>query len=89
VHDPVAMEEARLRHFGDRVEYAGSEYEACRDAHGMLLVTEWLQYRRPDWERLAEVLAEPVVFDGRNLWEPARMRERGFAYYPVGRETVT
>ena len=88
VHDPVAMEEARSRHFGDRVLYADSEYGACRDADGMLLVTEWLQYRRPDWERLASVLAEPVVFDGRNLWEPERMRERGFAYYPVGRETV-
>ncbi len=87
VHDPVAMSEARGR-FGDRVEYADNEYEACRGADGMVLVTEWLQYRRPDWERLSGELAEPVVFDGRNLWEPDRMRERGFAYYPIGRETV-
>jgi UDPglucose 6-dehydrogenase len=88
VHDPVAMEEAR-RNFGDRVEYADDEYAACRGADAVVLVTEWLQYRRPDWDRLAGELREPVVFDGRNLFEPERMRDRGFAYHPVGRETVT
>ena len=87
VHDPVAMEEAR-RHFGDRVEYADDEYAACRGADAMVLVTEWLQYRRPDWDRLAGELEEAVVFDGRNLFEPERMRDRGFSYHPVGRETV-
>ncbi len=88
VHDPVAMQPARELHFGDRVEYAEDEYAACAGADAMLLVTEWLQYRRPDWDRLMDTLAEPVVFDGRNLFEPARMRARGFAYFPIGREQV-
>lgn len=88
VHDPVAMPVARER-FGDRVEYAADEYAACRDADALVIVTEWLQYRRPDWRVLAELLEEPVLFDGRNLFEPDRMREQGFEYYPIGREQVT
>ena len=88
VHDPAAMEEARAR-FGDRVEYAGDQYAACEGADGLVLVTEWLQYRRPDWERLRDSMARPVVFDGRNLFEPGRMAERGFDYHPVGRRSVT
>jgi len=86
-HDPAAMEEARRR-FGDRIEYAADEYEACDGADGLILCTEWLQYRRPDWEELGERLARKVVFDGRNLFEPDRMRRRDFAYYPIGREIV-
>ncbi len=88
VHDPIAMEVAREFHFEDRVEYAEDEYAACEGADAMLLVTEWLQYRRPDWERLRAALREPVIFDGRNLWDPDRMRQRGYAYYPIGREQV-
>jgi len=88
VHDPVAMEVARSRHFGDRVDYCDDEYDACEGADALLIVTEWLQYRRPRWERLAKALREPIVFDGRNLFEPARLRERGFRYYPIGREVV-
>ena len=87
VHDPEALESAR-QVFGDRVDYAEDEYEACEGAHGLLIVTEWLPYRRPDWERLRAAMAEPVLFDGRNLFEPQRMRERGFRYLPIGRETV-
>jgi len=88
VHDPAAMDEARHRHFGDRVEYAGDEYAACEGADGLVILTEWLQYRRPDWAALAASLKEKTVFDGRNLFEPERMRSRGFGYHPIGRETV-
>ncbi|MFQ5889764.1 MAG: UDP-glucose dehydrogenase family protein [Gemmatimonadota bacterium] len=88
VHDPVAMEAARTRHFGDRVSYAQDEYEACGGADALILVTEWLQYRRPDWDRLARALRSRIVFDGRNLFEPGRMRREGFEYYPIGREQV-
>ncbi len=87
VHDPVAMPAARDV-FGDRVTYAPDEYAACRRADALVIVTEWLQYRRPDWDRLAEALEAPVVFDGRNLFEPERLRERGFAYHPIGRAQV-
>ncbi|MFQ5528882.1 MAG: UDP-glucose dehydrogenase family protein [Gemmatimonadota bacterium] len=87
-HDPVAVDVAREWHFGDRVEYASDEYEACEGADALIVATEWHQYRRPDWTRVAAGLRTPIVFDGRNLFRPARMREAGFEYYPIGREQV-
>jgi UDPglucose 6-dehydrogenase len=88
VHDPVAESTARRWYLGDRVEYPGDEYAACRGADGLVILTEWLQYRRPDWERISGLLEERVVFDGRNLFDPGRMRSLGFEYYPIGREQV-
>jgi len=88
VHDPVAFEVAREWYLGDRVEYADDEYDACRDADALIVVTEWQQYRRPDWSRLSGLLEAPIVFDGRNLYRPERMRAEGFEYYPIGREQV-
>lgn len=88
VHDPAAMDSARRWHFGDRVEYGSDEYEACRGADALVVVTEWLRYRRPDWARLAHGLRRRVVFDGRNLFDPGPMRARGFEYYPIGKEQV-
>ena len=87
VHDPEAMEVARGV-FGDGVEYADGPYAAARGADGLLICTEWLPYRRPDWEQLGAAMTEPAVFDGRNLFEPGRMRERGFQYFPIGRPEV-
>ena len=89
VHDPVAMDVAREWHFGDRVDYAADAYKACTDADALLIVTEWLQYRRPDWPAVASELKTPVVFDGRNLFSPERMRDYGFTYYPIGRKQAT
>jgi UDPglucose 6-dehydrogenase len=68
VHDPVAADVARDFHLGDRVEYAADEYEACEAADALFVVTEWLQYRRPDWLRIRGLMRQPVVFDGRNLF---------------------
>ena len=85
VHDPVAMDAARELHLGESVEYAGDEYAACQDADGLLLVTEWLQYRRPDWTAVKSAMRQQVVFDGRNIFEPARMKAMGFEYYSIGR----
>lgn len=87
VHDPVAMAAAR-EHVGDRVRYAEDEYAACRDADALVLVTEWLQYRRPDWDELASVMRGRALFDGRNLFEPERMRDREWTYHSVGRPAV-
>ena len=87
-HDPVAVEVARELHLGDRVEYAADEYEACEAADALFVVTEWLQYRRPDWHRIRDLMRQPIVFDGRNLFEPSRMRRMGYEYYPIGREQV-
>ncbi len=87
-HDPVATDVAREWYLGDRIEYAGDEYEALASADALIVITEWLQYRRPDWQRIKVALAAPIVFDGRNLYDPARMRRYGFEYYPIGREQV-
>jgi len=84
VYDPVAMPVAR-RYLGDRVVYAENAYEALSGAAALAIVTEWNEFRRPDFERMHELLAEPVIFDGRNLYEPERMAERGFHYAAMGR----
>ena len=87
VHDPVAMDEAR-RHFEDRVVYASSNYEALKGADALLIHTEWLPYRRPDFPRMKGLLRTPVIFDGRNIYPLERMAELGFEYYSVGRVPV-
>ncbi|MBC8292651.1 MAG: UDP-glucose/GDP-mannose dehydrogenase family protein [Proteobacteria bacterium] len=87
VHDPEAMDVAR-EIFGDRVSYHRQNYEALDGADALLVVTEWNEFRRPDFERMRRRLKEPVVFDGRNLWEPSDMAELGFTYLPIGRPAV-
>ena len=84
----MATDVAREWSLGDRSEYAGDEYAALAGADALIVITEWLQYRRPDWQRIKLALAAPIVFDGRNLYDPARMRRHGFEYYPIGREQV-
>lgn len=88
VHDPVAARVAREWYLGDRVTYAKDQYEACEGADALIVITEWLQYRRPDWRRIGAALAGRIVFDGRNLFEPEAMMSAGFEYYPVGRRQV-
>ena len=86
-HDPVAEEEA-ARHLGDRVAYAPSNYEALEGVHALVIHTEWLPYRNPDFERMREAMAEPVIFDGRNLYDPADVAAAGFEYHSIGRPTA-
>jgi UDPglucose 6-dehydrogenase len=83
-HDPVATQVAK-RHFGDRVRYTESPYEALEKADGLFILTEWNEFRRPDFDRMKKLMQQPVVFDGRNVFDPARMRERGFVYFGIGR----
>jgi UDPglucose 6-dehydrogenase len=87
VHDPVAMEEAK-RHFGDAVEYHKNNYDALQGADALLIHTEWLPYRRPDFVRMREALSSPLILDGRNLYRPGTMKELGFEYHSVGRRPV-
>jgi UDPglucose 6-dehydrogenase len=87
-HDPAALETAR-RVFGDRITYCDRDYEAVEGADALLVVTDWLEYRRPNLKRVGEAMNEPVVFDTRNLYDVGKMRELGFTYYPLGREAVT
>jgi UDP-glucose 6-dehydrogenase len=83
-HDPVAHDTAH-RVFGDRIVYAPTPYAALEGADALFVVTEWMDFRFPDFDRMKQAMKSPVVFDGRNLWEPAKMRERGFSYFAIGR----
>jgi len=82
-YDPVATESARSL-LGDRVSYAASMYEAAEGADALVLVTEWKEFRGPDFARLAESMNSAVVLDGRNIWNPAELRALGFTYYGIG-----
>jgi len=84
VHDPAALASAR-RHLGDRVTYAKSVYDAVDGAAALAIVTEWLEYRNPDFERIKRAMTRPVVVDGRNLYDPQRMARLGFIYESIGR----
>jgi len=83
-HDPVAMEHAR-RLLGDRVQFVQNPYVAAEGADALFLVTEWNEFRQPDFARVKTSMKQPVLFDGRNIWNPARVRALGFTYYGVGR----
>lgn len=83
-YDPEAMETTR-RELGEAITYADDEYEALEEADALLVCTEWHEFRRPEFERIKELLARPLIFDGRNLYDPKRMAEKGFTYYSIGR----
>jgi UDPglucose 6-dehydrogenase len=83
-HDPVAMPEAQRR-LGDRITCAATNYEAVNGADALVIVTDWNEYRHPDFSRIKSSLARPIVIDGRNLYDPAKMRAMGFTYSSVGR----
>jgi UDPglucose 6-dehydrogenase len=84
VHDPVAMEVSKKQLEG-RVRFAANPYDAVEGAEALFLVTEWNEFRQPDFHRVKELMAKPVLFDGRNIWNPQRLRDMGFSYYGVGR----
>jgi len=85
-YDPVAMEEAK-RIFGENsnIKYANGNYETLIDADALLLVTEWNQFRYPDFVEIKNRLKNPVIFDGRNQYNPRELKKLGFAYYAIGR----
>ncbi len=82
-YDPVAMEEA-THDLGDRITYAKNEYEAIEGADALLVVTEWSEFRVPDFEEIKASLKNPLVFDGRNIFSIQRMAELGFEYHCIG-----
>ncbi|WP_018988205.1 UDP-glucose dehydrogenase family protein [Aromatoleum toluclasticum] len=85
-YDPVAMREAE-RIFGDdpRLSYAGRPKSALEGADALVIVTEWKEFRSPDFDAIRSRLRQPVIFDGRNLYEPARVRDAGIEYFGIGR----
>ena len=86
-YDPVAMENAK-RIFGKQISYGQNPYQTLEGASGLVIVTEWSEFRRPNFEKIKQLLKEPVIFDGRNLFEPKKMKELGFDYYSIGRMPV-
>ena len=85
-HDPVAMEEAKRR-LDSRISYASTNYEALNGADALVIVTDWNEYRHPDFLRIKEALKRPIVIDGRNLYTPEKLAKLGFMYRSFGRST--
>lgn len=83
-YDPKAIETAKL-HFGNRISYTNNSYEALKNADALLLLTEWNEFRRPDFDRIKGLMNSPVIFDGRNQYDPLRITEKGFKYFCIGR----
>ncbi|UCS93984.1 UDP-glucose/GDP-mannose dehydrogenase family protein [Echinicola marina] len=83
-YDPIAMDEAREHYLGDTITYCQDAYDACLGADALLLVTEWSEFRLPSWKALGRLLNQPLVFDGRNIYEQKYLEEQGFGYYGVG-----
>ena len=85
-YDPVAMPEARNIYKGEsRVRFADSPMAALEGADALAIVTEWKEFRSPDFQRIKQALRTPAIFDGRNLYDPAEVRKNGLEYYPIGR----
>jgi UDPglucose 6-dehydrogenase len=85
-YDPVAAEETR-RIYGDKasLKLCKSAYEAAEGADALVIVTEWKEFRSPDFDRLKELLKSPLIFDGRNIYDPSMLGRFGFTYYAIGR----
>jgi UDPglucose 6-dehydrogenase len=84
VYDPEAMDVARGI-FGSKATYAKDSYDALRGAEALAIVTEWQQFREPDFERMLKLMKSPVIFDGRNIYQPQQMKQYGFTYNSIGR----
>ncbi len=85
VFDPVAMLECRRR-LGDAVQYASDMYDATLNADALLLITEWKQFRMPSWGVLQKSMREPLIIDGRNIYDANELTEKGFIYKAIGRK---
>jgi UDPglucose 6-dehydrogenase len=83
-HDPEAIREA-TRIFGERIHYSNNQYDIINGADALAIITEWSEYRNPDFDKIKSLLKQPIIFDGRNLYEPRRMSLAGIEYFPIGR----
>ena len=85
-HDPVSLDEARRLELDQYATFFDDNYEALKDADGLIIITEWLDYREPDFYLIKKRLNSPVIFDGRNIYRPAKLKEKGFTYFGIGRK---
>jgi UDPglucose 6-dehydrogenase len=86
-YDPEAMPNVK-QHFGDSIEFSSSEYDALNAADALIICTEWGVFRNPDFQRMADLMKDKVIFDGRNLFDVDEMTEKGFYYNSIGRRTI-
>ena len=86
-YDPVAMEEGR-RILGDKITFAKDEYDACIDADALVLITEWSEFRVPNFRVLEKLLKNKLIFDGRNIYDPEEIMDHGFSCYSIGRKDI-
>ncbi len=86
--DPEAMNNVK-KLLGDKIVFATDEYDALKDADALLIATEWSLFRTPDFGRIDTLLKEKIIFDGRNLYDPAKMKEMGYYYNSIGREVIS
>jgi UDPglucose 6-dehydrogenase len=82
--DPEAMKVAKGI-FGSKIALVDRSYDALKGADALAIVTEWNEFREPDFVKMRKLLSAPVIFDGRNLYNPSQMKEHGFTYYSIGR----
>lgn len=87
-YDPEGMENVKNEVFGNQIQYAHTPYAALDDADALMVMTEWPQFRTPEFEKMSLLMKNKVIFDGRNVFELDQMRELGFTYYSIGREVV-
>jgi UDPglucose 6-dehydrogenase len=82
--DPVAINTAK-NIFGDKINYGKSPFDCLKDADALVVITEWNEFRHPDFEEIGRLLKRKVIFDGRNIYNPEKLRNMGFTYYGIGR----
>ena len=85
VYDPAAMDEVK-KVFYERIEYSKKSYDALEGADALVLITEWNEFREPDFKRILKSMNTPIVFDGRNIFNPRKLQDMGFTYYGIGRK---
>jgi UDPglucose 6-dehydrogenase len=86
-YDPVAMHEAQ-RILGDSITFCNEQYDTLDKADALVIVTEWPEFRSPDFEKIGSLLNQKAIFDGRNIYEPQEMKTLGYHYECIGREIV-
>ncbi len=87
VFDPEGMENVKQL-LGDQIYYAEDQYDALTGASALIIVTEWSEFRNPDFDRISQILVHPAIFDGRNVYSLEKMQDLGFYYESIGRKVV-
>ena len=82
--DPEAIEECKEHHLGHRIQYAESPMDTLNGAHALILMTEWNEFRRPDFDEVKRRMKQPIIFDGRNIFRRKTLEDQGFTYYGIG-----